>query len=98
MIDHLGSISTSYGTAGLVIDEPGHYVVLDTLDVTNLEIGILILADHVTLDLNRQALSDASRTSTLIRSIVDGELTVRNGRLIGGKRAVDALGSTASIP
>ena len=92
-----GSIATEFGTAGILINEPGYYVLDNDLSASGRDYGVLILADHVTFDLNGHTISDPSGESTIVGIIAGPAVSVRNGTLVGGSQGVVArAGSFAS--
>ena len=96
-IEALGSIHTTYGIAGFVIDESGDYSLNRNLQLSNQDIGILILAEHVTLNLNQHRISDPLGSATLIEAVDSESVTVRDGRLEGGARGIVASADRFSV-
>ncbi|MEM1422974.1 MAG: hypothetical protein AAGH64_03115 [Planctomycetota bacterium] len=78
-----------------IIQEPGSYILTGDVNVGN-DSGILILTNHVTIDLNGYTLSgsgeagvDVLPAEEDIIGVLNG-ITVRNGRIIGFRDGIDA--------
>jgi len=96
-VEELGEVATQYGNAGYVIETSGHYVLTRNLSVPEGDdYGILVLADHVTLDLNSYVIADPLAHATIIGVIGSVRTAIRNGRLEGGARGLVASGAAGS--
>jgi len=90
-IDGLGSIATDLGTAGYVIDRPGHYILTRDIEAQAVDIGILVRGHGVILDLRGHTISDREGESVLIAVDRGRDTSIRNGTLKGGAAAIDAF-------
>jgi len=91
-ISSLGLVYTNDGSAGYLIDKPGSYIVVNDLQVENLRFGIHITSPDVTLDLGGHTLEDLGNVVSLIRVSRPRNVTVRNGRLLGGQFSFGGAG------
>ena len=97
IIDRLESVQTDHGTAGYVIDEPGHYVLANDLVVPNdLNVGILVTADEVSLSLRGHTIAERQGVATVIRGEGILSLAICDGRLEGGAEGIAVMGDSPS--
>jgi len=96
IIDAFAQTATDVGIAGFVIEEPGTYTLSRDIVLTGVDVGILVLADNVVLDLAGQSITDPAGTATLIHAEVGQHLTIREGELGGGRRGIVARGARPS--
>lgn len=83
-----------------LINEPGYYICNTDLIFNNQDIGILINADNVTLDLNGHSLSYEGVPSTKNKAILASRkknITIKNGRLHHFYSGITATGANTLI-
>lgn len=83
--------ATQHGNAGYVIDQSGYYVLTSDLDARAFDVGILVLAGNVVLDLDGHALRAQLGTAVLVADH-NPRLAVRNGTIDGGSDGIVATG------
>jgi hypothetical protein len=97
LISGLRAMETAFGTTGLVIDEPGYYIVTKDLLVPydgngfRLNSGILVTAPDVVIDLDHHTIGGAAEI--LVRALLEGSVTLRSGLLAGGDIGLHATSS-----
>ena len=82
---------TQHGNAGYVIDQSGYYVLAVDLDARAFDVGILVLAGNVVLDLDSHTLRAQLGTAVRVADH-NPRLTVRNGTIDGGSEGIAATG------
>ena len=97
IIDRLESVQTDHGTAGYVIDEPGHYVLANDLVVPdNLDVGVLVTADEVFLGLRGHTIAEMQGVAAVIHGEGILNLAICDGRIEGGAEGITVVGDSPS--
>lgn len=87
---------TPIGTAPFTIGTPGSYVL--TANISGTGTVITIATDDVTLDLNGFTVNSSSTTAgAVVLSGIRDNITIRNGRVIGGSQCIAGTGTLTNI-
>lgn len=87
-IESLSRIDTPHGSAGYLIDRPGHYLIAGDISVPAFDFGILVTSPGVTLDLGEHVLSAGPGTRAVVAMHGRAQLLLRNGSLAHREAAI----------
>ena len=88
-ISEIAPAVTPLGYAAIVITEPGYYLVTEDLTIPRGSIGVAILAAPVTVDFGGHVISCDTFCWSMIAARGVGDVTIRNGVLLGGDRSIE---------